>query len=295
LAEEKFCGMCGAALRISPEVYPQQAVRAVPISAARGSGPEPSRRNNFPEQAIDAALQRTAARGGHEEMESPWTRPERILPSFDVQSELAESVPYRYRRLYAGLFLAMLLGILVYMASRSAKTISGSASTPSPAAGVTPPSPEAPAASPQPETVGSASPEGTAPASEVRSEKQPAATSRKSKRAGRSNAPRIVTAAASSSAVTSDASGAQELAIAEEYLNGTQGTSRDRREAAQWLWKAVGKGNLAATTTLSDLYLRGDGVPKDCDQARLLLDAAARKGEKAAAERLRNLPAFGCE
>jgi TPR repeat protein len=46
---------------------------------------------------------------------------------------------------------------------------------------------------------------------------------------------------------------------------------------------------------LSDLYLRGDGVPKSCDQARLLLDAAARKSEPAAAERLRHLQAFGCE
>jgi TPR repeat protein len=57
----------------------------------------------------------------------------------------------------------------------------------------------------------------------------------------------------------------------------------------------VGKGNLAATLALSDLYLRGDGVPKSCDQARLLLDAAARKGGRSAADRLRNLRAFGCE
>jgi TPR repeat protein len=79
------------------------------------------------------------------------------------------------------------------------------------------------------------------------------------------------------------------------YLNGTQGMPRDRREAAQWLWKAVGKGNVAATTTLSDLYLRGDGVRKNCDQARLLLDAAARKGGRAAALRLGHLQAFDCQ
>jgi TPR repeat protein len=57
----------------------------------------------------------------------------------------------------------------------------------------------------------------------------------------------------------------------------------------------VGKGNLAATVTLSDLYLRGDGVPKNCDQGHLLLDAAARKGSTGAAERLRHLQAFGCQ
>jgi hypothetical protein len=100
--------------------------------------------------------------------------------------------------------------------------------------------------------------------------------------------------AASSSPIAADSSGAEELAWAERYLNGTQGMPRDSREAAQWLWKAVGKGNAAATITLSDLYMRGDGVSKSCDQARLLLDAAARKGARAAAERLRNLPAFGC-
>ena len=58
--------------------------------------------------------------------------------------------------------------------------------------------------------------------------------------------------------------------------------------------KAVAKQNLTATLLLSDLYLRGDGVTKSCDQAHLLLDAAARKGASAAGERLRNLQAFGC-
>jgi TPR repeat protein len=83
--------------------------------------------------------------------------------------------------------------------------------------------------------------------------------------------------------------------MAEKYLNGNAGANRNSGEAAQWLWKSVAKGNLAATMALSDLYLRGEGVPKSCDQARLLLDAAARKGRAAAAQRLRNLQAFGCE
>jgi TPR repeat protein len=78
-------------------------------------------------------------------------------------------------------------------------------------------------------------------------------------------------------------------------LNAGTGTTPDTQEAARWLWKAVAKQNLTATLLLSDLYLRGDGVPKSCDQARLLLDAAARKGDTAAAERLRNLQAFGCQ
>jgi TPR repeat protein len=83
--------------------------------------------------------------------------------------------------------------------------------------------------------------------------------------------------------------------VAQKFLKGGAGTTRDSKEAATWLWKAVSKQNLAAAILLSDLYLRGDGVPKSCDQARLLLIAAARKGEAAAAERLRNLQSFGCQ
>lgn len=89
--------------------------------------------------------------------------------------------------------------------------------------------------------------------------------------------------------------GAEELAMAQRYLNGTDGQERNRAEAAKWLWKAVAKDNADATLLLSDLYLKGDGVGKNCDQARVLLDAAARKGVKDAGERLRHLQAFGCD
>jgi hypothetical protein len=89
--------------------------------------------------------------------------------------------------------------------------------------------------------------------------------------------------------------GSEELAVAESLLNATQGKTRDSSEAAKWLWKAVAKQNAQATLLLSDLYVRGDGVPQNCDQARLLLDAAASKGVPDAGERIRNLPNLGCE
>jgi hypothetical protein len=91
------------------------------------------------------------------------------------------------------------------------------------------------------------------------------------------------------------ASGAEDLATAQKYLNPAPGAQRDTAQAALWLWKAVSKQNVAATMLLSDLYLRGDGVTKSCDQAHVLLDAAARKGNAAAGERLRHLQAFGCQ
>lgn len=93
----------------------------------------------------------------------------------------------------------------------------------------------------------------------------------------------------------SDRWGAEELAVAQRYLNGANGQRRDTAEAARWLWKSIAKHNGEATLLLADLYLKGNGVPKNCDQARVLLDSAARKGIHGAGERLRNLQAFGCQ
>jgi hypothetical protein len=101
--------------------------------------------------------------------------------------------------------------------------------------------------------------------------------------------------AQSSVAAGSQRPGSEELAVAESYLSGAQGKFRDSREAAKWLWKSVAKQNAEATLLLSDLYVRGDGVPQSCDQARLLLDAAASKGAPGAGERIRNLPNVGCQ
>ena len=69
---------------------------------------------------------------------------------------------------------------------------------------------------------------------------------------------------------------------------------RDSAEAAKLLWKAVGKENATAAILLSDLYRRGDGVARSCDQARLLLVAAAKRGSAQAAQQLRNLELQGC-
>jgi TPR repeat protein len=83
--------------------------------------------------------------------------------------------------------------------------------------------------------------------------------------------------------------------MAQRYLTATSGRARDSAEGAKWLWKSIAKHNTEATLLLADLYLKGDGVSKNCDQARVLLDSAARKGSSAAGERLRNLQAFGCQ
>jgi len=85
------------------------------------------------------------------------------------------------------------------------------------------------------------------------------------------------------------------MATAMSYLNGINGTTRNTEEAVKWLWLAVGKQNTEATELLADLYLKGDGVPKNCEQGRALLNAAAHRGAKQAAAQLTHLQDFGCE
>ncbi len=105
-----------------------------------------------------------------------------------------------------------------------------------------------------------------------------------------------MTQAADKEPLASDATttGAEELATAIHYLNGTDGVDQDSGKAAEWLWKAVSKRNADAPLILANLYLKGKGVEKNCDQARLLLDDAVRKGTPSAGQQLRYIHAFGC-
>lgn len=55
------------------------------------------------------------------------------------------------------------------------------------------------------------------------------------------------------------------------------------------LWTAVQAGNSKAAVELAELYIRGDGVPRNCQQARMLLLVASEKRNTAAIKRLRDL------
>jgi hypothetical protein len=337
-AEQKFCGMCGASLQslTEAEVTTEPAVSEFhlnePASEAVWSEPQsPSE----PESSIERYSAEYAAEppafsfGGYarrDSRETEWSMPEADLPHFAVESE---SVPYRYR-LYIGIAIAVVLGLLLYRAWRGTPGSSGDTteSVPSrviPAEPTRAPPAEASratsapattarttaAASQQPpakrvlptEAATGAPPAGAAPAASRPAESlnQTQTTSRpeQTPKAAQASSHRVVSVAANSSvpaANDQNGNGEEELTTAEKYLNRSNyGGARDNQQAAQWLWKSVGKGNLTATITLSDLYLRGDGVPKSCDQARLLLVAAARKGKASAADRLRNLRAFGCQ
>jgi hypothetical protein len=87
-------------------------------------------------------------------------------------------------------------------------------------------------------------------------------------------------------------SGEVELAIARRFL------SEDRPSAsaaaARFLWTAVEKGNGRAQILLAGLYARGEGVNQSCDQARVLLRAAAKKGNDEASQELARIIRNGC-
>lgn len=301
----RFCGMCGAPVHIPPNERIGEIEQPDPIEPA--SWAKPSLDANPVDYAIEPDYRFPAVGEHGDTVEPAWALANHVphhipygandVPHFAVESK---PVPYRYR-LYVGVGLAILLALLVYMARRGTEALSGAGQSPPsriiPAAQLGPTTSEAPPAT------GSVTPVGKVEKAEKKENvlKQPAQTAKLPEASSPEQttavrtAPRMVPVAANSTSVSLEQSGAQDLATAEGYLNGNQGKTRDSREAAQWLWKAVGKGNPAATIVLSDLYLRGEGVPKSCDQARLLLDAASRKGVKAAADRLRDLQAFGCQ
>ena len=60
-----------------------------------------------------------------------------------------------------------------------------------------------------------------------------------------------------------------------------------------WLWKATAKGNGEAPVRLAEMYAQGRGVPRDCEQAMLLLNAAARKMNVRARSKLGSMYAAG--
>jgi len=70
--------------------------------------------------------------------------------------------------------------------------------------------------------------------------------------------------------------------------------SADRRAEATRLWSAVASGNSSAEVDLARLYLSGDGVPRNCEQAKVLLQAAAKGGSVDAKQQLKELRTSSC-
>jgi hypothetical protein len=331
----RFCGMCGVPLAAFPNSEPEQdRAEPVPIALRRWDEPQaPSGDTAMPSQPGSASefVFRDQDDQANEAPPLSW-RNERPAELHMLSQYEPEPASHNYR-VYVGAVVAILLAVLVYVTWRSNTTFwsSGKAPAALPQAvpsssddtqSATPVKPEQSMSAPQnsesssPPNHAASNPAGsnhaarnqaastsgaTAPPSQNRNQLDAAAdhAGHNAKlNAGRPKTgppARLLPVTASSPASAAWQNGSEELSTAEKYLNAGPGTARDSQQAAVWLWRAVAKQNLAATMLLSDLYLRGDGVTKSCDQARLLLDAAGRKGVPGAAERLRNLPAFGCQ
>jgi hypothetical protein len=292
---QRFCGMCGARLtseRLDPEDYRLEETIVADPPRAPESVFAP-----VPDSARMVALASLPRSKGNGTSEARWLREKNFA------LEKAPSWSRRFRR-YAPAALAVLaIGILIYAQSRPAGSQRpGPSITDAPVALKTPSDPaQGSAAAPN-----SAAPThparntGTA-VSDVASkppvpnqatphENQvpPSWPAVKVAQPATGNAPSLQPVEA-----PSPANGSLELAQAEDFLTGKR-FPRDSAVAARFLWKAVGKENTSAILLLSDMYLIGDGVPKSCDQARLLLNAAARKNVPQAAEKLRSLQSSGC-
>jgi hypothetical protein len=61
------------------------------------------------------------------------------------------------------------------------------------------------------------------------------------------------------------------------------------------LWKAVKRGGVNAEVALANVYLEGEAVPRNCEQAHMLLYAASMKGSKAADNLLKSGYPQRCE
>lgn len=187
-------------------------------------------------------------------------------------------------RILIGAALAVIIGGLAYMVWRGGQAAPGRSMFPqqAPTATTNQASPAQPAVQ-----IPSSPQSAPAPVPAVESNARP-------QNAAQPPSPESKRSATPGSSEIPSANGSQELAQALDLLNGV-GRERDSTQASVWLWKAVEKRNTHATVLLAGLYLRGDGVQKNCDQGRILLDAAAIKGSKDAAALLQNLQAFGCQ
>lgn len=221
----------------------------------------------------------------------------------DLEYDDSPSVRYRY---YIAAVVAILILVLGYTAWKASRTDGGSqqaqlaaapAATDVPApASATNQRPadsasEVPAnAATQPANSSANNAGAKAPPKPAEPPKQPQAA-----KTERPTPPESQPPTADSLASQNAGNGAEELAMAQHFLSGNNGQGRDAAEGAKWLWKSIAKHNGPAVLVLADLYLKGEGVTKSCDQARVLLDSAARRGTAGAGEKIRNLRAFGCQ
>jgi hypothetical protein len=99
------------------------------------------------------------------------------------------------------------------------------------------------------------------------------------------------------SSVSSSPFGSRNSGIISQSVQPRSGSANGVKKSTatpQQLWTAVQAGDANAAVLLADRYLRGDGVPTNCVQARVLLLAASEKKNPAAIKKLHELDETGC-
>lgn len=312
-ASHQFCGNCGQKLQREElqarenqlDSREQRSTQAEPAQ----SEAQTSREEFHQEAATDEGVE-YAEDASTEEQDSATYTPafansdlslfQSLRVPEDGQEEDWEYGPQRSssHRYYIAAVLAILIVGLGYFAWRGAQSSqTGSVtSAPPPAPAVESAQPPAPAAPTEKTAAAEPAPSQAAPknAAQPTSATAGNGSEQGSGKVVKASETHQVEAKAETPHTAALGHGAEELATAQRYLSGTDGRGRDGSEAAKWLWRSVSKHNGQATLMLADLYLRGDGVPKNCEQGRVLLDSAAQRGIAGAGERLRNLQAFGC-
>jgi hypothetical protein len=299
---QKFCGMCGMPLAHVAEENAEPPSHDLQHGGWREEAQVPTPHfddRSYENRMHDRAREfEPAQRQPYAEF--PSLAPARETPtSFSALSDYEEQSMSRSKGIYIGIAILLILvaiGIVRWRTgggfpNRNPSSTLSSVSHPIESPPESNPQPSQPAPSGENATASSANPTTEPAPRPERKAVTPPETARPTPRPS----PSTPAPASNEPAAAIQASGAEDLATAQKYLNPAPGAQRDTGQAALWLWKAVSKQNVPATMLLADLYLRGDGVTKSCDQAHVLLDAAARKGNAAAGERLRHLQAFGCQ
>lgn len=283
--DQKFCGECGAPLLMP---FSTIASNAAASTAERAGSAEIETESRSSERIESAVPQFGSILNLSGPSTHRITGVSRDSSEPDFMAGYVEATPLkRSYRFYIAAVLALVIGGLAYVAWRGGQFAPAASVLPAPA----PPAASQPASSPAP---AASSPAPVEPSPSTPPDAKSAAIAEQKSEIPAKLVPPPESTPNSGNSAERGGSGSQELALAQSLLAGA-GKPRDSATAAEWLWKAVQKQNTAATVLLAGLYLRGDGVPKNCDQGRILLDAAAVKGNKEAATLLRNLQAFGCQ
>lgn len=275
--DHQFCGHCGVHLQLSPaQVYQLHARSEAAFQPPPLPVPPPSA------SVQDDELQFL-----------------RLKAMADSESSDGSSRRWLYLIGALAMILAGFIAYQYFEQPRSRTSVSTAqttqpASAPQLQAETPAPTPVETAPSPTPSDVAQA--ESPKPASTTEVQRAPEAQIPATKNVqGRKLAATVVPASRRTALNVAPAEGGgEELAQAQRFLSGTS-PHRDPSAAVQWLWKAVSKQNTHAVLLLSDLYMNGDGVPKSCEQARLLLTTAAKKGDAEAVQKLRNVASQGCK